>query len=1162
MNSNFVHLHVHSEYSLLDGMCRLDKVLDKARRLGMPAVAVTDHGNMHSAVEFYLKAKEYGVKPIIGIETYVAPGSRFDKKADGVKDASFHLILLAKDYTGYKNLMKLSSSGFLEGFYYKPRIDKEILKKHSEGLIALSACLKGELAYYFSSDRIKEAETSLKEYLDIFGKENYFLELHNHGIEEQKKYNKWLIEVSKKYGIELVATNDCHYIDADDSFMHEILLCIQTATNLDDPKRMKLQTQQFWFKSESEMRSLFPEFPQALENTVKIAERCNLQLDFTKQYLPIFRPPEGQTQETYLKKLCDEGLKRRYPKVTEEIKSRLNHELDIINKMKYPSYFLIVSDFIRYARENSIPVGPGRGSAAGSLVSYLLGITNIDPLLNGLLFERFLNPSRVSLPDIDIDFCDKRRDEVIDYVRKKYGKDNVAQIITFGKLGAKAVIRDAARGLGFNYGEADVIAKLIPDELNITLSRAIEIEPKISSLIREDRRVAQLFEVCSGLEGLVRNASTHAAGIVISEVPLVENAPLCTGNKGEIITQYSMKPLETIGLLKMDFLGLKTLSVIQDTVDLVFKNSGEKIDIDRIPLNDRKSFELLNNAQTIGVFQLESNGMRDLSKKIGINDIKDISALVALFRPGPMNMLDDYVARKHGRIPIKYDHSLLEPILKDTYGIMLYQEQVMKCANVIAGFTMAEADTLRQIMGKKKIDKMAEQRGKFIDGAAKNKVPHNLAEKIFETIERFAEYGFNASHSAAYAMIAYETAYLKAKHPLQYMAALLTSEINNMDKVTMYLDECKGMGIEILPPDINESESNFTPIVNANFSGKVKNNKNKTGDYIGSIRFGLTAIKNVGGSAVNSIIESKKSGGRYIDLLNFMERIDSRAVNKKVIESLIKCGALDSFGYKRQQLFNAVEAIIQKANEMQRLRLSGQTSFFEMLEKDNKEEKIKIPESEEWPKAEMLSYEKELLGFYITGHPLAEYEGIIKYYSAMRSKQLVQLNIETSVTVCGLITGIKNTVTKRDAKKMAILTLEDLEGAIEAVVYPTPYELYSKYIEENKPIFIKGNAQPKEDKPRIIVKEIMPLEDTIKKMTESVEINVFESELNDDILEQIKNILRRHTGNSPIRLNINMQDGEKVAMEINSDLKVSPSQQFLAGLESIVGKGRILVKVK
>lgn len=1141
-HSKFVHLHVHTEYSLLDGMCRIDRLLKRAHQLKMPAVAVTDHGNMYGAIDFYLKAQEAGIKPIIGMEAYVAPGMRTERKARGIKDASFHITLLAKDYEGYKNLIKLSTIGYLEGFYYRPRIDKEVLRKHSKGLIVLSGCLKSELAHLVTTNQYEQAERTLKDYLDIFGKENFFLEIQDHGIGEQKQYNKWLIDISKSYELDLVATNDCHYIDDKQAYIHEVLLCIQTATNLNDPKRMRFQTQEFYFKNESQMRELFPELPQAVENTLKIAQMCNVELDFRHAHLPMYNPPDGRDRDSFLKNLCEEGLKKRYPEITQEITERLHHELDIINKMNYPSYFLIVWDIIKFAKENGIPVGPGRGSAAGSLVSYLLEITDIDPLRYGLVFERFLNPSRVTLPDIDIDFCDRRRDEIIDYVRKKYGKNNVAQIITFGTMGAKGVIRDVSRGLGLSYSEGDRIAKFIPNEINITLKRSLELEPRLHSAMKEDTRIAKLLEVAFELEGLIRNASTHAAGVVISSEPLTEYLPLATGSKGEVVTQYSMSPLEKIGMLKMDFLGLKTLSVIKDTIDIIGHLEKEQIEIDKISLDDSQTFELLNKANTIGIFQLESTGMRDLSRRIGLNNFNDMIALVALFRPGPMHMLDDYVSRKHGRISIKYTHPLLEPILKDTYGVMLYQEQVMQCANVIALFDMAEADNLRRIMGKKIADKMEEQRDRFIKGAHRKGLSYHQAERIFETMASFAGYGFNKSHSSAYAMIAYQTAYLKAHWPVAYMAALLTSEMNNTDKLAKYIDECREMGIEVLPPDINQSDAHFTVV-----------EKN--------IRFGLAAVKNVGLAAVRSILFVRQKDGDFKDFFDFLERVDSRSVNKKVIDSLIKCGALDSFGCPRRQLVAGLDSAMAAVNRKLQIMRSKQTSFFDRLDDAVSKDAIKLPQIEEWPQSQLLSFEKELLSFYVTGHPLAEYEHLIKWYNTATSRQLTQLGLNTKVRIGGIITGIKRTVTKRDSRQMAIVTLEDLDGPVEVVVYPDAYEQWSQNIEDNKPVVVTGTAQAREDKPRIVASEIVPIEEAPVRYVNLVQINIFDTHTNDDILEQLKNIFRQYPGNCPLNLCMNFSTGEKVTLAVNSDLKVNPSPEFISRVEELLGEGNAFVKV-
>ena len=1124
-------------------MCKIDALIKKAQKLNMPAVAITDHGNMYGAIEFYTKAKKAGIKPIIGIEVYVAPGSRLERKASGMREAFSHLTLLAENMQGYKNLIKLSSSGFLEGFYYKPRVDKELLRECSEGIIALSGCLKGELSTLVLKGKKKKAEDVLKEYIDIFGEKNFFLEIQNQGIEGQKEINNWLKEKAHQYGLDLIATNDCHYIESNHSYAHEILLCIQTVTNLYDPKRMKFSVDEFWFKDEKAMLDLFPESPEAISNTLKIAERCNVDFDFKVKHLPKYYPDNKQDEKVFLRQLCKDGLKKRYDKVTDEIKERLKREIEIIEKMGYSSYFLIVWDFINYAKRNGVFVGPGRGSAAGSLVSYLLEITDIDPLKYGLLFERFLNLSRVTLPDIDIDFCDRKRDKVIEYVREKYGNSNVAQIITFGTMGAKGVIRDVGRGLGLSYGEVDKVAKLVPDELNISLERALEIEPQLSKLQETDPKIAKLLETALVLEGLVRNASTHAAGIVISEKPLVEHLPLCTGNKGEVITQYPMGPLEQIGMLKMDFLGLKTLSVIQDTLADIETVKGEKIDINKIPLDDDATFELLNKGNTIGVFQVESSGMQDLAKRMGIVNFNELIALIALFRPGPMHMLDDYIERKKGRIRIKYDHPMLEPILKDTYGVMLYQEQVMQCANLIAGFDMTEADILRKIMGKKIVDKMEEQRGRFIAGAKKKGVSSSQSEKIFENMARFAGYGFNKSHSAAYAMISYQTAYLKANYPVMYMAALLTSEMNNTDKLTKYIGEAKKMGIKVLPPEINQSQSQFTVV----------------GD---DIRFGLAAIKNVGAAAVNSIVRVRENNGVFESFLDFLERNDSRSVNKKVLESLIKSGAMNSFGCYRRQLSTGLDEAMKFANEKRQQNISKQTSFFDILEESSEEVTFQLPEVEEWSDSELLRYEKELLGFYVTGHPLEEYESILRLYNSASSKQLINLSLITKVRLGGIITSVRKTMTKRDSKKMAIVNLEDLDGSVEVVVFPDTYEKYSQFIEENKPVYVVGQAQAQEQKPKITASEIVPIEEAPMRYANSVQVNIASPIMDDKLLNRLKRIFEQHPGDCNLDMCMGLESGQKILMALNTELKINPDQSCIYSVEELLGKGSMLVKKK
>jgi len=1127
-SSNFVHLHVHSDYSVLDGMCQIDRLLARAKEYGMPAIALTDHGNLHGAIEFYIKALKHGIKPILGMEAYVAPGNRKEKKAEGIKDASFHLTLLVKDWEGYKNLIRLSTIGYLEGFYYKPRIDKEVLREYSKGLICLSGCLKGELAHYILQERLNLAEKSLQEYLEVFGLKDFYIELHNHNIPDQMRVNKELINLARKYKLKVVAANDCHYVDASDADAHEILLCIQTATNLQDPKRLKFQTKEFYLKNVTEMEFLFKDIPEALENTLEVADKCNIEFDFSKTYLPTYHPPEGLSPETYLRRLCEEGLKKRFNKITPEITSRFEHEFNIITNMGYPSYFLIVWDIIRFARERGILVGPGRGSAAGSLVSYLLGITNINPLKYNLVFERFLNPSRITLPDIDIDFCDRRRDEVIEYVKDKFGKENVAQIITFGTMGAKGVVRDVGRSIGMSYNEADKIAKLIPNEPGIELKKSLELEPRLTELMSTDPGVKRLIETAFLLEGLVRNVSTHAAGVVITERPLVEYIPLCTGSKGEIITQYSMGPLEKLGILKMDFLGLKTLSVIQDTVEIISQKYGTEIDINNIPLDDEKTFQLLNRAETIGIFQLESSGMRDLSRRIGLQRFDDIIALVALFRPGPMHMLEDYVERKHGRIPIEYQHPSLEPILRDTYGVMLYQEQVMQCANIIAGFTMAEADTLRRIMGKKIVEAMQEQRAKFIEDAVKKGVDIKIAGRIFEDMATFAGYGFNKSHSAAYAMLAYQTAFLKANYPLAFMCALLTSEINNTDKLSKYIEECRRLGIKVLPPDINQCDAFFTAV----------------GD---NVRFGLSAIKNVGVNAVSAIVQERLRNGPFKDFIDFLVRVDSRLVNRRVVESLIKAGAFDSMDYTRKALFESLERAMKYASKLQKQMASQQTSLFHFAEEIG-DKKFAIKDTEEWSQSEVLKYEKELLNMYISGHPLREYEPFIKTFSTITATGLRNLTVNTKVKLLGIITGVKRTVTKRDSRRMAVLTVEDLTDTLEVVVYPDVYDKCAHILENNKIVAITGIAQPEENRAKVVADGIVSVESVLYNETNEVEIEIYESQLTEKTINYLKELHRRFPGNSSILIKLILTDGESITMRVNSEYRVNPSAKLLQEL--------------
>ena len=1140
LHSNFVHLHVHTQYSLLDGACLVNSLAETARKMKMPACAMTDHGNMFGAVEFYQTCLQYGIKPIIGCEVYIAPNSRFDKSVIKGGETANHLVLLAKDEIGYKNLMKLVSIGYLEGFYYKPRIDKEVLSKYSAGLIALTSCLKSEFAELALNDKEDKIKELAREYQDILGKDNFYFELQDNMIPEQKKINVTLIRLGKELGIDVVATNDVHYLTKDGSKAHEVLLCIQTQTTLADPNRMRFQTDQFYFKSPEEMMSLFKDIPEAIQNTIKITERCNLELDFSKTYLPDFVVPEGTTREGYLRRLCEEGLSKRYKEVTPEIRQRLNHELEIINKAGYTSYFLIAWDFVQYAKSKGIAVGPGRGSAAGSIVSYCLGITDIDPLRYNLLFERFLNEERVSMPDIDIDFCYERRQEVIDYVIERYGKENVAQIITFGTMAARAVIRDVGRAMNIPYGEVDRIAKLVPMDANMTLNIALEQEPELKNLYNQDARVRELIDTSKYLEGLTRHASTHAAGVVISKDPLTNHVPLFKSADGQVSTGYTMTALEKIGLLKMDFLGLRTLTVIQETLKIINRTRSIDLKIENIPMDDPKTYELLAKAHTIGVFQLESSGMRDLLKKLRPERFEDIVALLALYRPGPIGsgMLDDFIKRRHGEIEVRYDHPLLESILKETYGIIVYQEQVMMIVSSLAGFTLSQADLLRRAIGKKTPEIMEQQKKAFIEGAVRNKVNIHTAEKIFNLIEHFAGYGFNKSHSAAYAMISYRTAFLKANYPVEFMTALLTSEKDNTDKIVEYIEEAEDMGIKILPPDINESYANFTMVGND------------------AIRFGLSAVKNVGQGAIESIIEARRAKGPFKSLVDFCERTDSRLVNKKVIESLIKCGALDSFGLNRAQMMAMLSTAMETASVVQRERSRGQMMLF-----DDSIHTNEIPDIKEWPESQLLNFEKEILGFYITGHPLAKYKKLLKEYSTASSSTLKDMKDGSKVCFGGIITKAKTTTTKRTGERMAIMLMEDLEGTVEVLVFPSAYKDVSKYIRPNLTVFVRGRLNLKEEKPKIIVDDIVPIEEARRVFTQAISIDLNMIGMDRGILEKLKELFSKHKGNIPVYFNIKTIKNGSYRILVDKELFVTPTDEMIGELEELVGRDRISFQI-
>jgi DNA polymerase-3 subunit alpha len=1147
MSPEFVHLHVHSQYSLLDAVCPIAAIAGRAAELKMPALALTDNGNMFGAVEFYNACQKAGVKPIIGAEVYVAPQSRFERSTHGLQGASYPLVLLCRDETGYRNLMELVSIGYLEGFYYRPRVDKEVLRKHAPGLVALSGGLRAEVPHLLNIGQNEKAVQAAREYEDIFGKENFYLEVIRSGLRAEERVNEELVKLGEKLGIGLVAANDVHYLKREFQQAHEILTCIQTQALLDDPNRVKSPTDEFYFKTAEEMKELFKDIPGAVANTVKIAARCNLKLDFSKTYVPQFVPPEGKTQEAYLKELTWEGLKKRYKPLTAAVEKRAEHELSVIQKSGFTSYFLIVWDFVHFAKQKLIPVGPGRGSAAGSVVSYALGITDIDPLPYDLLFERFLNPERVSMPDIDIDFCYENRDEVIKYVTEKYSKDNVAQIITFGTMMAKAVIRDVGRVMNMPYSEVDKIAKLIPTELDITIEDALEREPELKSLYKTNPQITRLIDNSRILEGSTRHASTHAAGVVISERPLREHVPLFKTGDGQISTMYSMESLEKIGLLKMDFLGLRTLTVIDDTMKIIKRIQKKELNWDEIPLNDPKTFDMLCRAQSIGVFQLESSGMRDILKKLRPDKFEDLIAILALYRPGPIGsgMVDEFIKRKHGQIPISYDHPLLEPILKDTYGIIVFQEQIMKIVNVLAGFSLGKSDTLRRAISKKKEDVMQEAREDFVRGCLQNKVEKRVADKIFNFIVHFAGYGFNKSHSAAYALISYRTAYLKANYAVEFMTALLSSEKDNTDKVVQYIDEAKRMGLKILPPDVNESFPQFTVVA------------------ADTIRFGLSAVKNVGQTAIDAIIQGRIKQNRFKSFYDFTEHVDLRVVNRKVLESLIKCGAFDSMGLFRSQLFAILDPALSMAGEIQKDRESGQISFFGSFEKDASFHKNfqAIPSIPEWPESELLLNEKEMLGFYVTGHPLTRYQRELKSYSTVSSATIGQRRDGEEVVIGGLVSKLKFTQTKRTNEKMAIVTLEDLEGGIDMLVFPKTFKEHGQHLAKDSILFFKGNVDKKEQDPKLLVNEIVPVSEVHKKFTRSIHVRLLTAGLRESTMKDLQAVLSKHPGNIPVYLEFVDPNNARSQMLVDRSLFVRPDENLVSSLQELAGAEAVSLQI-
>lgn len=1142
---SFVHLHTHTYYSLLDGANPIDALAARAKAFGMPAVAMTDHGNLFGALEFYQTMREAGIKPIIGCEVYLlTKGSLRDREARGGEGFLSHLTLLARNNAGYKNLCHVSSIAHLEGFYYKPRIDKATLAAHSEGLLCLTGCMNGEIARYLQYDDMASARQMMEWLLRTFGDDAVFVEIMRHGLAAQAKANPGLIELAHHYSRPLVATNDCHYGECSEAAAHDALLCIQTGKNIADEKRLKMDSDQFYFRSSEEMAALFADLPDAVAHTVRIAEQCTVEFDLDTYHFPKFEAPPGQPLDDLLRERTMAGYRQRWPLIRRQRKltddtlqaryaARINEELECITKMGFAGYFLIVADFIQFAKDRGIPVGPGRGSAAGSLVAYALNITDIDPLQFGLFFERFLNPERISMPDMDIDFCMRRRDEVIQYVQQKYG--NVGQIITFGKMKAKAVVRDVARVMGLPYGDADRIAKLIPNTLGITLQDAVEQEPRLRELAQKDPQIERLLMTARALEGFPRHASTHAAGVVISDRPLTEFLPLARGTNGETVTQFDMKGVEKIGLIKFDFLGLKTLTIVYDAIELIARRGQPRIDLNELPLDDPAVFAMLSHGDTTGVFQVETSGMTDLVIRLKPSVFEDLVALVALFRPGPLGsgMVDDFINRKHGRTKIAYPLPQLESILRDSYGVILYQEQVMQIAAVLANYSMGEADLLRRAMGKKKPEEMAAQKARFLRGAMDNDVDPRKAEQIFDLMEKFAGYGFNKAHSVAYGLIAYHTAYFKAHYPTEFFAATLTNEMGNTDKILRYLTDAKEHDITVLPPDVNTCEQQFTVIADK------------------EIRFGLAAVKNVGDAAIESIVTARTVDGSFRDLCDFCDRADSRRVNRRVIESLIKCGAFDSLGVERASLWATVDTALEYGAARQHERESGQENLFGTLDTANRsspEYTIHPP----WSEAQRLAGEKEILGFYITGHPLTQHRAILATMSSYRTDTLWQAGDKRPVRLGGVVAGLRETTTKR-GDRMGFVTLEDLHGTVEIVVFSDAYAKRRTVLQQDQPIFVLGTTDANEESVKIIADDIIPLAEAPPLVTRSIHFSLQAAQTAPDLLSQLHQVLQQYRGSCPAFLHVTIPDQSETIMRLSDDFRLRPSAGLVDAVNQLFG---------
>jgi DNA polymerase-3 subunit alpha len=1166
--AEFTHLHLHTEYSLLDGACDLTKLVNRVADLGQRSVAMTDHGNIYGAVHFFDAAKQRGIKPILGCELYICKNE--DHRAPGEGDENNHLLVLAENEEGYRNLVRITSEASLHGFYRKPRVSKRYLAEHAEGLIGFSGCLSGELCEELTAGNYDAARRVAGGYEEIFGKGNFYLEIQDQGLEQEKKIHEALFRLEREMGIPLVATNDSHYLCGDDSKAHDVMLCVQTGSKVHDKERFRFDSDQFFVKSAAEMGGLFPDSPEVVARTMEIAERCNLKLAKVENPFPEFAVPEGHTIDSYFEEVARAGLRKRLDtsirqlelrgtlrKRPEEYQARLEFEIGIIKQMKYSGYFLIVWDFIKYARDNGIPVGPGRGSATGSLVAYAMEITNVDPLQNSLLFERFLNPERVTMPDVDVDFCQNRRGEVIEYVTRKYGREQVAQIITFNTMAAKASIKDCGRALDMPYGDVDRIAKLVPATVGMTLDRALEDVPELRAVYEKDAQIRELIDTAKKLEGLVRGAGVHASAVVIAPRPLTELVPLNKTKNDEIVTAYDMKAVEKMGLLKMDFLGLATLTVIDDCLKLIEKSRGEKVDIDGIPQDDEETFKkVFHSALTSGIFQFESSGMRDILRRYKPDTVEELTALNALYRPGPMAMIDDFVERKWGRRKVEYMLPELEGILKDSLGVIVYQEQVMQIANVLASYSLGEADLLRRAMGKKSAEAMAKQRDRFMEGAAAHGHPKNLVGEIFDQMEKFSGYGFNKSHSAAYALVAYQTAYLKTHYPVEFMAALLTSETSKPENVVKYIGECKEMGIRVEPPDVQISGAQFTPHVSQ--EGQA-------------IRFGLAAVKNVGGNAIESIMKARaEAGGRFSSFWEFCEKVDLRVMNSRVIQSLIKAGALDSLG-KRAPLMAAVDKAMERAQKAQKDAAQGQTGLFGLFDEGPKAGRANedLPRVADWEEGERLANEKEVLGFFVSGHPLDKYAeklrnltGVISAAEALERKPPekrwgAQADPADEIQVAGMILGLKVQKTKRDQKLYAQAALEDATGKIELVCFPRDYERLQGQLKMQAPVLVRGALTGEDEAaPKIAVSSIQALEEVQVKLPAGVRIRISLDRATEEVLAGLKSAADAAPGPGKVLLHLEKKGEYAVILEPEG-MSVAADRGWVERVEELLGRGSV-----